>query len=111
VSAGWSHPDFNACLSAGRGLRLRPQPSAEVVLELGAPQHGRFDITIGWLASAQAELTLRIGTRAATLVHQADGCEATRLGSVALERTNRVTLTTSSDLVLDYLELTAPVSK
>ena len=111
VSAGWAHPDFGACLSAGRGLRLRPEPNATVELELGAPERARYAVTIGWLANSGARLTVGLGKQTVALVHRTDGCETGRIESVELERTNRVTLTTPSELVLDYLELTRGVSK
>ncbi len=111
VSAGWAHPDFAACLSQGRGLRVEPTPNAEVELELGAPRRERYELTVGWLASAGARLTLRVGAQTVAFVHRTDGCEASGSTAMALEPMNRVTLATSSALVLDYLELTGVASK
>jgi hypothetical protein len=113
ASAGWAHPDFAPCLSRGRGLRLRPTPraEAEAELELGAPRRGRYDLTVGWLANPGARLTLRLGEQAVVLAHDTGGCETTRAGPMVLEPTNRVALSTSSAIVLDYLELTGEAAK
>ena len=111
ATAGWAHPDFAACLSAGGGLRVRPTPNAALEIELGAPRRDRYALTIGWLANAGARLSLRVRDQTVTVVHETDGCEASPIRAIALETVNRVALATSSALVLDYLELTGVAAK
>jgi hypothetical protein len=111
ASAGWAHPDFRPCLSAGRGMHLRPAPLAAIDLELGVPTRGDYAVTLGWMADPGSRLTLTVGGRSFDLSHGAAGCATTPLGSVRLEPRNRVAFRTSNDVIVDYVELTPANAK
>jgi len=105
VTGGWVHPDFASCLSQGRGLRLVPQPSVTVELELGAPKAGLNQVALGWLADPGALLTLTISGRRVSLVHGPAGCEVTRVGLFAVPAFGPVGLKTDREILVDYFEL------
>jgi hypothetical protein len=111
VGSGWAHPDFRPCLSAGRGMHLRPSPTSTITLELGTPAEGAYGLTIGWLADPGATLDVVVAGQPHSALHRGAGCETTDLGVAHLERTNRITLTTRTDTIVDYLELTPTNSK
>lgn len=111
VSAGWAHPDFRPCLSAGRGMHLRPAPAAAVELELGVPSAGEYAMTVGWLADPGAHLALTVAGRTFELSHGRAACEKTPLGTVLLAPANRLALRTRDDAIIDYVELTPANSK
>jgi len=111
VSAGWAHPDFRPCLSAGRGMHLRPAPTAAVDLELGVPSGGDYAVTLGWMADPGARLSVAVGGRSVELTHGGAGCERTELGTVRLAPSNRVALQTRADVLVDYVELTPTNAK
>jgi hypothetical protein len=117
VYSGWAHPDFRPCLSRGQGLHLRPAGSsasgrrASVVLEVVAPEPGRYDLTLGWLADPAQELRVSLGRERVTLTgasggqHGRSACFESRAFSVALDSSAHVTLESNDDLIIDYLEL------
>jgi len=111
VTAGWAHPDFRPCLSAGRGMHLRPSPGATIALELGAPAEGDYGVRIGWLADSGAALEVTLAGQRHPAVHLTSGCETTDLGVIHLGPTNRVSLSTRADAIVDYLELTPANAK
>lgn len=111
VATGWAHPDFRPCLSAGRGLHLRPTPAVSLHLELGAPKTDDYEVTLGWLADPGAALTVNLAGRSVRIVHGPAGCERARLGSFRLGPTNRIGVRTEADALLDYVELAATNSK
>jgi hypothetical protein len=105
VLAGWAHPDFRPCLSAGAGLHLRPTPTASIEVELGAPAEGDYALELGWLADPSTAIELVVGGAHRRLVHLTSGCEASSLGVIHLGPTNRIGVTTQTSVLLDYLEL------
>ena len=112
VSAGWAHPDHRPCLSQGRGLHLRPSPSASLELELVAPKAGSYAVTVGWLADPAAELEIRLVGQTVRVTHGSPrGCERTDLGTFQLAGASRVGLSSKENLLVDYLELTEAVAK
>jgi hypothetical protein len=111
VRVGWAHPDFQPCLSGGSGLNIQPTPTASIELELGAPAAAVYAVNVGWLARVGATATLDIGEHTFRLAHRTGDCEETHLDPVPLQRFNRMSLRTDQPLVLDYVELGAPVSK
>ncbi|HEX5097976.1 MAG TPA: hypothetical protein VFV94_00680 [Polyangiaceae bacterium] len=111
VSAGWAHPDFRPCLSAGRGMHLRPAPTVAVDLELGVPSGGEYAVTLGWMADPGARLTVTLAGRSIDLTHGRAGCETTSLGAVTLGPSNRLALRTRSDVIVDYVEATPANAK
>jgi hypothetical protein len=111
VHAGWAHPDFRTCLSAGRGMHLRPSPTASVDLELGAPTAGDYIAALGWLADPGTTLQVVVADQRRTIVHRGAGCESSELGTLHLDPTNRLTLASPGEPIIDYLELSPTNSK
>jgi hypothetical protein len=111
VTAGWAHPDFRPCLSAGRGMHLRPSPTSTLALELGAPAEGDYHVTLGWMADPGVALEVMVAGQAHQVEHRGGGCETADLGTSHLGPTNRVTFRTPSDTIIDYLELTPTNAK
>ena len=112
VSAGWAHPDFRPCLSKGRGLHLRPQPTAAIELELLSPKAGSYDIWLGWLADPQTDLEVRLVGQTVRIAHGSPrGCERTPLGTFQLAGASRISFQTRKEVLIDYLELTEATSK
>jgi len=82
-----------------------------ITLELGAPADGEYDVKVGWLADPGAPLEVTIAGQHYPAVHVAPNCETTDLGVIHLSTTNRVTLSTPADAIVDYLELTPANAK
>jgi hypothetical protein len=121
VEHGSVHPDFVACASNGRGLRLQPSPgsaSAALEIELPVPPDSQT-LRLGWipLTGPPTELRLVLGTGlrlAKEVVPRGDGQRAgdadcgvvewreLQLGSKAAS--TKVRLQASRAGVLDYVE-------
>jgi hypothetical protein len=110
VRSGWAHPDFRPCLSRGRGLHLRASPEVDVSVELIAPSPGEPELTLGWLADPGTLLVASVGGRITRFV-SVGGCQRSTIGTVSIRRSAEVRLSSSKDLILDYLELGRPESK
>ena len=67
VTAGWAHPDFRSCLSRGRSLHLRAEPTVDTSLELLGPEPGDFVLVVGWLADPGSTLEVSVGSLSARL--------------------------------------------
>jgi hypothetical protein len=113
VDAGWAHPDFRPCLSAGQGLHIRPtgRSGAQVKLELGAPAPGVYEVRVGWLADKGARMRVSLGGSELSAHHLGAGCEVTDLGRRELGLTTEVVVSTADDALIDYLELTPDSAK
>lgn len=105
VHAGWAHPDFRPCLSAGRGMHLRPFPTASIELELGTPSEGEYTVDIGWLADPGTILQVTLADQERTIIHQGPACESTALGPIHLAPTNHLRLSSPGEPIIDYVEL------
>jgi hypothetical protein len=115
VGPGWSHPDFRPCLSRGQGLHVRkatsPVSDARIEVELVAPERGKYDLEIGWLADPPIQVQIELGATRAELVASdqsgpgAARCSRDTVSSVALERSQRVAVEASADVIIDYIEL------
>jgi hypothetical protein len=96
---------------------LRAAPRAAVEVELVAPRAGRYSIHVGWLTESAVAprqagaLRVELAGQRVDLVHHTAGCEDTIAGTFMLGRRERVRFETADDVILDYLELTAPNSK
>jgi hypothetical protein len=110
VASGWAHPDFRSCLSRGRSLHLRAEPTADTSVELVAPEPGDYDLVVGWLADPGTTLEVSTGSLSVRLVSEG-GCTASVVGRVALRPSAEVRLNARKDLHLDYLELHRGESK
>ncbi len=129
VASGWAHPDFRECLSGGQGLHLRAdeRANASVEIELVAPEPGRYDLLVGWLADPRAELGVTINGARTTLTGARDGtaaagdCFSARLPGVVMSSRRapsgdatvraRVRLDAPRDVIVDYLELRGTEAK
>jgi hypothetical protein len=112
VSAGWAHPDFRPCLSNGRGLHLRPEPSVSVELELVPPSAGSYVVTLGWLAARSARLEARLGGQTVQIEYGTSaGCERIVLGTFQLAGAQRIGFRSEAPVLLDYVELAEAVAK
>ena len=110
TTAGWAHPDFRACLSRGRSLHLRAEPTVDTSLELVGPEPGDFVLVVGWLADPGSTLDVSVGSLSARLVSEG-GCTASIVGKVTLRPSAEVRFQARQDLHLDYLELDRGESK
>jgi hypothetical protein len=112
VSSGWVHPDFRPCLSNGRGLHLRPEPTAGIELELVPPEAGNYVVTLGWLAAPGTILEARLGGQTVQIEYgTSSACQRSVLGTFQLAGSSGITFRSQAASLLDYVELSEPPRK
>jgi hypothetical protein len=122
VRHGWAHPDFRECLSRSQGLHIRRAHSENtsnggVTLELVPPSPGVYEVRLGWLADPRTEIRIALNGAQARVAgassreNAAGGCFEARAFTTALGTSEAVTLESTEDVIVDYLELSPADAK